>query len=336
MTHSLSALLGSDLKAARTRAGLSQAAVAARADVAIGTIRGLETGIGTIPSFEVTRRALDLQFEGAPSETRLGDVLRGTRTKLGISVKRLCLAAKISKPTAIALERSRGNLSSANAAAAVLGNAPRLIPKLQPKISAILSSENLVVDDCVTFMRKLKKRKEMFDALITDPPYHLRLQAYGPNKGYMRTEWDGGNIAFSSSTWRAAHAVLRPGAFLVAFGAPRTFHRLVSAVEGAGFEIRDMMVWVCSTGLPKSLDVARSIEGLMAGNARYSGRRLPAKDGPAQPGPHMQRMAGTEWSGRTVELRHPEALKRAGLGTALKPGHEPILIARKPISEANV
>lgn len=137
------------------------------------------------------------------------------------------------------------------------------------------------------------------DACVTDPPYHLtsvvkRFGADGaaPAKsdgatgvyarssaGFMGKKWDGGDIAFRPETWAEILRVLKPGAHLVAFGGSRTYHRLACAVEDAGFEIRDQIMWLYGSGFPKS---------------------------------HNQE---DEWK---------------GWGTALKPAHEPIVLARKP------
>lgn len=89
------------------------------------------------------------------------------------------------------------------------------------------------------------------DACITDPPYHL---------GFMSLGWDGGDVGFRTETWAAVYRVLKPGAYLLSVGGPRTYHRMASAVEGAGFEIRDCIGWCHSQGVPKSVDVAGEIE----------------------------------------------------------------------------
>lgn len=79
------------------------------------------------------------------------------------------------------------------------------------------------------------------DSIVTDPPYGIR---------FMGKSWDHGvpGIEF----WRAAYAVLKPGGYLLAFGGSRTYHRLASAIEDAGFEIRDQVIWMYGQGMPKS------------------------------------------------------------------------------------
>jgi DNA modification methylase len=81
------------------------------------------------------------------------------------------------------------------------------------------------------------------DSIVTDPPYEL---------GFMGKGWDRSGVAFDPSTWTAALRVLKPGGHLVAFGGTRTYHRMVCAIEDAGFEIRDQLAWIYGSGFPKS------------------------------------------------------------------------------------
>lgn len=87
------------------------------------------------------------------------------------------------------------------------------------------------------------------DSVVTDPPYGL---------GFMGKEWDHGvpGVQF----WVEALRVAKPGAYLLAFGGTRTFHRLMCAIEDAGWEIRDTVMWVYGSGFPKSLDVSKAID----------------------------------------------------------------------------
>ena len=75
--------------------------------------------------------------------------------------------------------------------------------------------------------------------------------------GFMGQQWDGGDIAFRPETWATVAAVLRPGAFLVAFGGTRTFHRLVCAIEDAGFVVQDQIAWMFGSGFPKRRDMLK-------------------------------------------------------------------------------
>jgi DNA modification methylase len=87
------------------------------------------------------------------------------------------------------------------------------------------------------------------DAFVTDPPYGL---------GFMGKAWDHGIPG--EPFWRAALRVAKPGAHLVAFGGTRTYHRLAVALEDAGWEIRDCLMWLYGSGFPKSLNVAKEID----------------------------------------------------------------------------
>jgi len=120
---------------------------------------------------------------------------------------------------------------------------------------------------------------DRFHACVTDPPYGL---------GFMGAAWD--REVLRPAYWREVLRVLRPGAHLAAFAGTRTWHRMAVAIEDAGFEIRDTLMWVYGQGLPKSLDVGKAT-------------------------------ASTEWN---------------GWGTNLKPAWEPIILARKSLSERSV
>jgi site-specific DNA-methyltransferase (adenine-specific) len=118
--------------------------------------------------------------------------------------------------------------------------------------------------------------------------------------------------------------VLKPGGYLLAFGGTRTYHRLATAIEDAGFEIRDQLVWVYGSGFPKSRNVALDMDK-MEGHANRGHRIAVASrihpDGTFEP------------NGENLEAYAPKTTngqKWAGFGTALKPSIEPVVMARKP------
>jgi len=124
------------------------------------------------------------------------------------------------------------------------------------------------------------------DSIVTDPPYELTSARPGGRspatqgkvmKGFMGMEWDGSGVAFDPAMWAEALRVLKPGGWLVAFSGSRTYHRMACAIEDAGFEIRDQIMWIYGSGFPKG------------------------------------------------------GLDDEGRGTCLKPAHEPIVLARKPL-----
>lgn len=88
-----------------------------------------------------------------------------------------------------------------------------------------------------------------FDSCITDPPYELNFMGKG---------WDNSGVAFQKETWEKVLRVLKPGAYLLAFGGTRTFHRIACAIEDAGFEIRDCIMWLYGSGFPKGLNIYKS------------------------------------------------------------------------------
>ena len=157
----------------------------------------------------------------------------------------------------------------------------------------------LLNGDCIEEMQKLIDDGKQVDSVVTDPPYHLTsiTERYGkegsaPAKdrdglyqrqatGFMGKEWDGGDIAFRKETWELAYKLLKPGGHLLAFSASRNYHRMAVAIEDAGFEIRDQIMWIYGSGFPKSLNL------------------------------------GDGW------------------GTALKPAHEPIVMAKKRLEGTN-
>jgi site-specific DNA-methyltransferase (adenine-specific) len=116
------------------------------------------------------------------------------------------------------------------------------------------------------------------DAVVTDPPYHLTTgkkggsgaasvnldSPYGRARvgtGFMGMKWDGGDVAMRTETWAAALRVAKPGAHLVAFGGTRAFHRMWCAIEDAGWELRDTLMWLYGTGFPKSSNQDGDWEG---------------------------------------------------------------------------
>lgn len=136
----------------------------------------------------------------------------------------------------------------------------------------------------------LKEQQDnSFDSVITDPPYGL---------SFMNKDWDlPDNIAFKEEFWKEVLRVLKPGGHLLAFSGSRTYHWMAVAIEKAGFEIRDQIMWLYGSGFPKSQSVDKLIE-------------------------KKEKREGIQDTGN--------AEKWVGWGTTLKPAHEPIVMARKP------
>jgi site-specific DNA-methyltransferase (adenine-specific) len=162
------------------------------------------------------------------------------------------------------------------------------------------------------------------DAIVTDPPYGLV---------FMGKDWDKGvpGVAF----WTEALRVAKPGAHMLAFGGTRTWHRLACAIEDAGWEIRDTVMWVYGSGFPKSHSVDKAIDKAAGAEREVVGRN-PNRDGRKPEGYHEG--WARPWQANSASSAHlctapatPAAKQWAGWGTALKPAWEPIILARKPL-----
>ena len=178
---------------------------------------------------------------------------------------------------------------------------------------------------------------ELFDGILCDPPYEL---------GFMGKSWDSSGIAFDADMWADILKLLKPGGHLLAFSGSRTYHRMAVAIEDAGFEIRDMIEWVYGSGFPKSLNIGKSVEALVTtGNASkngfsdLNGEKLERGNWgiSAQSKKHGFRAKNydtettkTERIGQ-LDPTTDEAKHWNGYGTALKPAHEPCVLARKPL-----
>lgn len=164
------------------------------------------------------------------------------------------------------------------------------------------------------------------DTCVTDPPYGL---------GFMGKDWD--RRVPGKRYWFNVFRVMKPGAMLLAFGGTRTWHRLACAIEDAGFEIMDTLLWLHGQGLPKSLDISKAIDkaagaertqevwvdryhdGGARQNLGYSNREGAVKITPG----HNGNMASLPATSAAAEWD--------GWGTALKPAWEPIVVAMKPL-----
>ena len=176
--------------------------------------------------------------------------------------------------------------------------------------------------DCLEGLKLLDDNS--VDSIVTDPPYEL---------GFMGKKWDSTGIAHNVELWQECLRVLKPGGHLLAFGGTRTYHRMTCAIEDAGFEIRDCIQWLYGNGFPKSHDISKAIDKQAGAERKVIGKS-------------SRHGGGIKGNGTSYELppdipyitapSTPEAQKWKGWGTALKPAHEPIVLARKPLSEKTI
>lgn len=184
----------------------------------------------------------------------------------------------------------------------------------------------LLHGDCRTMMSGLADGS--VHAVVTDPPYEI---------GFMATasrRWDSTGVAFDPAVWQECLRVLKPGGHLLAFGAPRSWHRLAVAIEDAGFEIRDSIAWLTGQGMPKSLDVAKAIDRHLGAQPRAASSGHPRRR--LMPGAQQHRTGSRiNVDGREnvpTETGAADAARPwSEYGTNMKPGHEPIILARRPL-----
>lgn len=172
------------------------------------------------------------------------------------------------------------------------------------------------------------------DAIVTDPPYEL---------GFMNKGWDNSGIAFQAETWAKCYQVLKHGGYLLAFGGTRTYHRIACAIEDAGFEIRDCIMWLYGSGFPKSMNLGKAVESkLINGSAntqdfrKLKGEMVATGDwGMGKLTKEQGYRPSNYWEDKhlridKVDYQTAEGQQWDGWGTALKPAYEPVIVARKP------
>lgn len=168
---------------------------------------------------------------------------------------------------------------------------------------------------------KLKELEdESIDALVTDPPYLIN---------FMGKDWDKENSpAGDSSFWEEVLRVMKPGAHGLVFGHSRQHHRVMTALEDAGFEIRDCLMWLYGSGFPKSHNIGKAVDKLQGNKREVERHHIQSKTNPdihaggechiTMPNNWKVTKGNSDWE---------------GWGTALKPAYEPIILVRKPLEK---
>jgi site-specific DNA-methyltransferase (adenine-specific) len=159
------------------------------------------------------------------------------------------------------------------------------------------------------------------DSIVCDPPYEL---------GFMGKSWDSTGIANDPQLWKEVLRVLKPGGHLLAFSGSRTYHRMAVAIEDAGFEIRDQIMWVYGSGFPKSHNISKGIDKAAGAEREVVGRNPNSRENATKDNTLYE--SGTVGKTDYITTAATAAAKQwQGWGTALKPAHEPIVLARKPV-----
>ena len=189
----------------------------------------------------------------------------------------------------------------------------------------------LILGDSVDKLKELDDNS--IDSIVTDPPYGL---------SFMGKKWD--YDVPSQEIFEECLRVLKPGGHLLSFAGSRTYHRMAVRVEDAGFEIRDQIMWIYGSGFPKSHNIGKSVDKLL-GNEReavgtYSepdgSKPRNAKRGFASKSEIYHNDEKYAMDGDKNRITTKGNSEWEGWGTALKPAHEPIVMARKPLSEKTV
>jgi DNA modification methylase len=177
-------------------------------------------------------------------------------------------------------------------------------------------SQTIINGDSAEVLKQFKDNT--IDAVITDPPYGIE---------FLGKEWDRNTGAIE--IWRECLRVLKPGGYLLAFSAARTYHHLATNIESVGFDIRDQIMWIYASGFPKAQDMGKAIQKRLGVKETTQHKNNAPRIGGVAQGEEIKQQ-------EQVLVTDPEALKWAGWKTALKPGHEPIVMARKPMKGSTI
>ena len=155
-----------------------------------------------------------------------------------------------------------------------------------------------------------------FDSVVTDPPYGLY---------FMGKKWD--YDVPQVDLWKEVYRVLKPGGHLLSFAGSKTYHRMAVNIEDAGFEIRDMLGWLYGSGFPKSHNIGKAVDKLQGNEREHLGKKI-KKAGDITGGNFKK---GGNYKDKEINITKGNS-EWEGWGTALKPAHEPIVMARKPFN----
>lgn len=193
----------------------------------------------------------------------------------------------------------------------------------QNKIKVVIHNDNYTIYNGSMLDMLEVIQPNSIDSIVCDPPYELN---------FMNRDWDRSGIAFNVEAWKKCYEVLKPGGYLLAFGGSRTFHRIAVAIEDAGFEIRDTIMWLYGSGFPKSMNIGLAIDKKNKVESKIVGTKK-THDFSKHKGSMMSFSNTEEQETKTNVVNIKQAQNEwQGWGTALKPAYEPIIVARKPFN----
>ena len=195
--------------------------------------------------------------------------------------------------------------------------------------------EKIICGDSLEVLKDFEDN--YFDSVVTDPPYGL---------AFMGKKWD--YDVPEVELWKEVYRVLKPGGHILSFAGSRTYHRMTVNIEDAGFEIRDMLGWLYGSGFPKSHNIGKAVDKL-EGNERETLTEIQkenlfqkekeiilekkTKDFSHHKGSMMSKETTDKFDTKTKNITVSKGNSEwEGWGTALKPAHEPIVMARKPFN----
>ena len=181
--------------------------------------------------------------------------------------------------------------------------------------------------NCLNVLKMMIEDEVFVDSIVTDPPYEL---------GFMGKSWDSTGIAFQKETWELCFKVLKPGGHLLAFSGSRTYHRIAVAIEDAGFEIRDQVMWLYGSGFPKSMNIGKALDKKLGNERIKTGEKKTHSNKGIKQSEQRTAIGAGAFGQEVEEDLTVGTTEWEGWGTALKPAHEPLVLARKPLSEKSV
>jgi len=182
---------------------------------------------------------------------------------------------------------------------------------------------NIFTSECLEAMKSMPENS--VDSIVTDPPYGL---------SFMGKKWD--YDVPSVEIWQEAMRVLKPGGHLLSFAGSRTYHRMAVNIEDAGFEIRDQIMWVYGSGFPKSHNIGKAVDKLQGNEREVIGKQKGAgSTGNNTNTGNQTFVAKNQHEDGTHDITKGNS-PYEGWGTALKPSHEDVVVARKPFIQSHL